>query len=1194
MPTPLRYRYNRVMDKVLLPLLFSIVLSGYVHAQEWVAYGVDDGLPSDDVAVVYAEGGAVWVGTEQGLARFNGSTWEAYSVTDGLPGEHIVSVTGNEEGAVYAGAVTGVAAFDGNEWSPLPPPRGEVLVLAYGRGTVWAGTSEGLFRLREDAQEWDEKAPALGGGYPVVDLAFTADEAVLWAARSHVGVEEWRAAAEGLAHFYTYARENIDLCLEDVTALDVSAEGVLHVSYFDGCEASAKPESHLTVQARPRRMARYDGSTWTRGDAARAALGILGGAVEPLTEGGGTASERVLSPRAGEEQKPERPTAAQLGLQKGQLDTRPSYVPARGSGGPDAFGYTWADSNDPDGPAFEDLFVDYGGTLATLTQAAGCEYGPYDEGYADIPLPFWFEYYGATYDVVRVWYNGFISFEGAEPYDGCTYDNDPIPTPAPPNNAVFPLWDDFDGSEWNGNGRDIYYRQLSSGRFIMQWDVELEADGSPNIFQVILSPDGSIKFQYRYLEGTAFSYSIGMENADGTDGLEIATGSGYATDGLAVLISPPRDEPPPATPSFNASVLATPQGVVYAGFRPEDEGGGGLAYTTDGVTWDVITSAASGLPSDDIRAVATDHDGRVWVGTAAGVAAYSPALAAPSGLRPQAEAKDADISPRLRWAGVPGASGYEVEMEFGDGGGGVSASAVSPAYDVWVGSGRSVSWRVRAVSGYGAGPWSAYHAFTTGDRAWAGGIIPCDPVRAMAPAGSDALWIGCGEGDMSVNRLFYLRGDQVTEMSNLTAPIDGLLATSTRAYPSTSGYRIFNDVVPGGLYTCDHASGLCEAVADVLLDMVSEGDTVNAVVGHETDNRETCPDDPIPGWDWYDVTQWVEGYGNVIEMRDHSVECHDDIAIGEPLFFQNRWDHTVIGGGFVFVPDENYDSVVEVYDSEGHHSTIEQGSNMATTPVEWVDERLFASVGSYSDGYGLVYFALENGEWIEHSTGLSSSPYSSFYSSFRARVEAGALHILYSDSLIVEDGGGWNTYTSAEAFGTTSDAAPALTGFDLDVSGNLWLGSQGSGVAVFDGASWTRYGTGGDVLPSPDVVGIVATDDGSVWIGTSEGVTRTTASPVAVPAEEAPGALNGYALHPLYPNPSRGRTTIPFELPVSGVVTVEVFDLLGRRVATPFAGPLPAGLHHVVWEEEGLASGVYIVRLMGGTGQVTQKVSLLR
>lgn len=84
------------------------------------------------------------------------------------------------------------------------------------------------------------------------------------------------------------------------------------------------------------------------------------------------------------------------------------------------------------------------------------------------------------------------------------------------------------------------------------------------------------------------------------------------------------------------------------------------------------------------------------------------------------------------------------------------------------------------------------------------------------------------------------------------------------------------------------------------------------------------------------------------------------------------------------------------------------------------------------------------------------------------------------------------------------------------------------------------------------------------------------------------------AVLPNYPNPFNPSTSVPVELSRSGNVTVEVIDLLGRRVAVLADGFKTAGRHVFTFDAAGLSSGMYIVRLSGDAGMGSRKVTLLK
>jgi hypothetical protein len=79
-----------------------------------------------------------------------------------------------------------------------------------------------------------------------------------------------------------------------------------------------------------------------------------------------------------------------------------------------------------------------------------------------------------------------------------------------------------------------------------------------------------------------------------------------------------------------------------------------------------------------------------------------------------------------------------------------------------------------------------------------------------------------------------------------------------------------------------------------------------------------------------------------------------------------------------------------------------------------------------------------------------------------------------------------------------------------------------------------------------------------------------------------------------YPNPFNPTTTIGFEIPRSSFVTLKVFDLLGREVATLVNGEVKTGIHERAFDGSGLASGVYLYRLQAEGFVQTKKLLLLR
>lgn len=103
------------------------------------------------------------------------------------------------------------------------------------------------------------------------------------------------------------------------------------------------------------------------------------------------------------------------------------------------------------------------------------------------------------------------------------------------------------------------------------------------------------------------------------------------------------------------------------------------------------------------------------------------------------------------------------------------------------------------------------------------------------------------------------------------------------------------------------------------------------------------------------------------------------------------------------------------------------------------------------------------------------------------------------------------------------------------------------------------------------------------WFSSGESLTST---PTASPTE--------FVLHQNYPNPFNPETTIGFDLPEATSVTLSVYDVTGRQVATLVDGHRNAGHHEVTWDASAYSAGVYIYRLSAGNFTTSGKMVLMK
>jgi hypothetical protein len=93
---------------------------------------------------------------------------------------------------------------------------------------------------------------------------------------------------------------------------------------------------------------------------------------------------------------------------------------------------------------------------------------------------------------------------------------------------------------------------------------------------------------------------------------------------------------------------------------------------------------------------------------------------------------------------------------------------------------------------------------------------------------------------------------------------------------------------------------------------------------------------------------------------------------------------------------------------------------------------------------------------------------------------------------------------------------------------------------------------------------------------------------------EPSGIAREFRVEQNYPNPFNPTTTIVFTVPEKAQVSVRVFDLLGRQVATLLSETLNAGQYEIPWDARPLTSGVYFYSVTAGQHQMTKKAILIK
>ncbi|HYV94288.1 MAG TPA: T9SS type A sorting domain-containing protein [Chitinophagales bacterium] len=191
-----------------------------------------------------------------------------------------------------------------------------------------------------------------------------------------------------------------------------------------------------------------------------------------------------------------------------------------GTGGPDSYGYTWKDSNEPDGPVYN--WID----IISLPNATEVKLLGDDNSRGPFAMNFNFHYY--WYDVNQFWVgsNGYIMFQDGQ----LAAFFSSFPNPNPPNDVIGALCNDLTFLNANNPAECWYYLNPALDTLIVSWTnvpfFDTTATGfiGSNSFQMILSAvDSSITFQYNHVDSitpvTLAASSVGIENYVATTGM---------------------------------------------------------------------------------------------------------------------------------------------------------------------------------------------------------------------------------------------------------------------------------------------------------------------------------------------------------------------------------------------------------------------------------------------------------------------------------------------------------------------------------------------------------------------------------------------------------------------------------------------------------------------------------------------------
>ncbi len=320
----------------------------------------------------------------------------------------------------------------------------------------------------------------------------------------------------------------------------------------------------------------------------------------------------------------------------------------------------------------------------------------------------------------------------------------------------------------------------------------------------------------------------------------------------------------------------------------------------------------------------------------------------------------------------------------------------------------------------------------------------------------------------------------------------------------------------------------------------------------------------------------------------------DTISFGRDIYFL-----TTTPGGKLFAGlDSNYN--VETFNNNKWTLTdsLLDNSGIDHFTASPDGKTLFA-VNTY---YGSAFISTDGGQTWTRKPNIDSTGVLIYNPSTFAISPGGAI---FAGSQGVN---GFYQYNEAGVFRSTDngqswekmkvDSNVTFSNFTCIVvskDGAIFAATAENGIylSTDNGKNWNPVDSG---LTSKSINSLAISADGStIYVGTGHsGVWKRSISELTSVEKYQHAAPLSFSLEQNYPNPFNPSTTISYSLPTSSNVRIEIFNVLGKKVATLVNGYEYAGNHKVDWNAGRFASGIYFYKLSANNFSQVKKMILLK
>jgi len=333
----------------------------------------------------------------------------------------------------------------------------------------------------------------------------------------------------------------------------------------------------------------------------------------------------------------------------------------------------------------------------------------------------------------------------------------------------------------------------------------------------------------------------------------------------------------------------------------------------------------------------------------------------------------------------------------------------------------------------------------------------------------------------------------------------------------------------------------------------------------------------------------------------------------------------------LYFADDNHGWTVGEDGAILHTFNAGAGWNLQTSPINSdlnavcaVDEYNAWAVGDYGE---IIHTTNAGGNWVRQTSTVDDWLYGVYFEStskgwvvgtdstilhttdggtnWARQINNSSANFRFTDVQFIDEMHGWVTGIDGSLFLTTDGSATwqeipsgtfeSLISIHFVDNNNGWIaGDAGTILRTRDGGfTWEKQFSG---VASNTLTSVCFVDTSNGWVAGEGGTILHTTDGGGIAGifslnEEVP---NDFELNQNYPNPFNPSTTIKWQQPESGFVTLKIYDVLGREVTTLINEELSAGKHETVFDASRYSSGIYFYQLKSREFVQTKKMILIK